>query len=154
MYIYTHIRVYILACDLQTFISDHSRNEESLPFLIWDQMNKIILQSMENWQSQVFYLSFKIVTKICAPEHSRTFASAYEFACVLIRIASRLTKAVPQSKAGRNYIFFSKFGELAAVSSMLCSRTITCTHDKTFMECFTFHKHGGTCGLNKNSKYN
>jgi len=82
MYIYTHIRVYILACDLQTFISDHSRNEESLPFLIWDQMNKIILQSMENWQSQVFYLSFKIVTKICAPEHSRTFASAYEFACV------------------------------------------------------------------------
>jgi len=76
MYIYTHIRVYILACDLQTFISDHSRNEERLPFLIWDQMNKIILQSMENWQSQVFYLSFKIVTKIGAPEHSRTFASA------------------------------------------------------------------------------
>jgi len=90
MYIYTHIRVYILACDLQTFISDHSRNEESLPFLIWDQMNKIILQSMENWQSQVFYLSFKIVTKICAPEHSRTFASAYEFACVHMYICASL----------------------------------------------------------------
>jgi len=35
-----------LASALQTFISEHGINEESLPFLKWDQMIKIIPQSM------------------------------------------------------------------------------------------------------------
>jgi len=38
--------MYILACALQSFISEHGINEESLPFLKWDQMIKIIPQSM------------------------------------------------------------------------------------------------------------
>jgi len=56
--------IYVLARALQTFISEHGINEQSLPYLKWDQLIKIIPQSMvgpafiffsklENWQSQV-----------------------------------------------------------------------------------------------------
>jgi len=56
--------MYVLARALQTFISEHGINEQSLPYLKWDQLIKIIPQSMvgpafiffsklENWQSQV-----------------------------------------------------------------------------------------------------
>jgi len=92
LYMYVNSSSYIGMCFTNIYFRAWYKWRK-FAFLKWDQMIKIIPQSMvgpaiiffsklENWQSQVCYLSFKILTKICAPEHSRNFTPAHKFTYV------------------------------------------------------------------------